>query len=231
MNYIQKLNFDFIEFLGFLERPFRAKFIPSKVWDDLDRYKNDATGLRNYFKKWRFRIQFHKEKKPCKRISIGGGYYTEMEYCELDIWTSPDTTYEKFKFTDTTWNRFKFRVIQVMMHEFVHFRQYYGKPDTYCATSAYYKRSGKKKLDENRKYHAGKDEIEAHAHCTYLDFKMRRPTIPVSTLIRYAKTYKVSGTLSGIQRTFKTDKHNEVVPLLLRKILVWERKYNKLNIV
>ena len=123
MNYIQKLNFDFIEFLGFLERPFRAKFIPSKVWDDLDQYKNDATGLRNYFKKWRFRIEFHKEKKPCKRISIGGGYYTEMEYCELDIWTSPDTTYDKFKFTDTTWNRFKYRVIQVMMHEFVHFRQ------------------------------------------------------------------------------------------------------------
>ena len=79
MNYIQKLDFDFIEFLGFLERPFRAKFIPAKVWDDLDRYKNDATGLKNYFKKWRFRIAFHKEKKPTKRISIGGGYYTEEE--------------------------------------------------------------------------------------------------------------------------------------------------------
>ena len=230
MKYLQSLDFDFMKMLDFEELPFRAKFIPAKIWGDLDRYKNDATGLKNYFKKWRFRIAFHKEKKPTKRISIGGGYYTEEEYCELDIYTSPDTTYNKYKFTDSLWNRFKFRVIQVMMHEFIHFRQYYGKPDTYNASSVYYKQSGKKKLDENRKYHSGRDEIEAHAHCTYLDFRMRRPTIPVATLIRYAKTYKVSGTLSGIQKTFRTDRHNEVVPLLLRKILVWERKYNKLNI-
>lgn len=225
MKYLQSLDFDFIEMLNFEVRPFRAKFIPSKVWDDLDRYKNDATGLRNYFKKWRFRITFHYESKPTKHILVGGGYYTDDEYHELDIWTSPETDYDNYKFTTTSWNRFKFRVIQVCMHEFIHCKQYYGKSEEYCATKVYYKKTGIEKIDNNRDYHAGRDEIEAYAHCVYLDFKTKRPTIDIATLIRNAKTYKVSKNLSAIQKVFKTDNHNEVVPLLLRKILVWERKY------
>ena len=229
MKYIQSLDFDFIEFLNFDEKPFRAKFNPSKVWNDLDRYKNDATGLKNYFKKWRFSIIFHKEKKPTKRISVGGGYYTEEERSELDIYTSPDTSFDKFKFTQSGWDRFKFRVIQVTMHELIHCRQYYGKHEDYTKGRVNYKETGIKRIDDNREYHAGKDEIEAYAHCVYLDFKTKRPTIPIATLIRYAKTYKVSKNLSGIQKVFQTDKHNEVIPLLLRKILTWERKYAKLN--
>jgi hypothetical protein len=225
MKYVQSLDFDFIEFLNFEERPFRAKFNPSKVWDDLDKYKNDATGLRNYFKKWRFRITWHTEKKPTKSIAVGGGYYTDDEFSELDIWTSPDSSYSKYVFTDTSWNRFKYRVIQVCMHEFIHCKQYYGRSDEYCASKVYYSKTGIEKVDSNRDYHAGRDEIEAYAHCVYLDFKTKRPSIPVATLIRHAKTYKVSKSLSGIQRAFRTDRNNEVIPLLLRKILVWERKY------
>lgn len=227
MKYLQSLDFDFIEMLNFEVRPFRAKFVPAKVWNDLDAYKNDATGLKNYFKKWRFRIVWHHEKKPTRYISVGGGYYTDEGYSELDIYTSPDTNYNKYKFTDAAWDRFKFRVIQVAMHEFIHCKQYYGKPEEYAATKVYYSKTGVKRIDDNRDYHAGRDEIEAYAHCVYLDFKTKRPTIPIATLIRFAKTYKVSKNLTGIQKVFKTDKHNEVIPLLLRKILVWERKYNR----
>ena len=229
MKYLQSLDFDFIEFLNFDEVPFRAKFNPSKVWTDLDRYQNDATGLKNYFKKWRFRIVFHKEKKPTTRIAVGGGYYTEEGRSELDIWHSPDTTYDKFRFTESGWNRFKFRVIQVTMHELIHCRQYYGKHEDYTKGRVNYKETGIKRIDENREYHSNKDEIEAYAHCVYLDFKTKRPSIPVAELIRYAETYKVSKNLAGIQKVFQTDKHNEVIPLLLRKILTWERKYSKLN--
>ena len=224
MKFVQNIDFDFIEFLSFNERPFRAKFIPAKVWEDLDKYRNDATGLRNYFKKWRFRIVWHKETKPTKHIAIGGGYYTDEGRSELDIWTSPDTPYNKHDFSDDAWDRFKFRVIQVTMHELIHCKQYYGKHEDYCASKVYYSRTGIKRIDDNRDYHAGRDEIEAYAHCVFLDFKMKRPTIPVADLIRYAKTYKVSKNLTGIQKVFRTDRHNEVIPLLLRKILVRERK-------
>lgn len=229
MNYLKSLDFDFMQMLNFEELPFRAKFIPSKVWEDLDKYENDATGLRNYFKKWRFSIVWHHEKKYTKRISVGGGYYTDEGRSELDIYTSPDTDFNRYKFTQATWNRFKFRVIQVAMHELIHCKQYYGKPDEYCATKVYYARTGIKRIDENRDYHAGRDEIDAYAHCVYLDFKMKKPTIPVADLIRYAGTYKVSKNLSGIQKLFQTDKYNEVVPLLLRKILKWERKYARFS--
>jgi hypothetical protein len=226
MKYIQSLDLDFIELLNFEDRPFRAKFNPAKIWEDLDKYKNDATGLRNYFKKWRFRITWHTEKKPTKSMAVGGGYYPDLEFSELDIWQSPDTPYNKYQFTEATWARFKYRVIQVAMHELIHCKQYYGKPEEYCATKVHYAKTGIQRIDSNRDYHAGRDEIEAYAHCVYLDFKTKRPTIDIATLIRYAKTYKVSKNLSGIQRLFRTDRHNEVVPLLLRKILVWERKYN-----
>ena len=226
MRYIQSLEFDFVDMLNFDDRPFRAKFVPAKIWNDLDKYVNDATGLINYFKKWRFSIVWHYETKPTKHIAVGGGYYPDTGRSELDLWTSPDTDFNKYKFTETTWARFKYRVIQVAMHELIHCKQYYGKDEEYCASKVYYSRTGIEKIDSNRDYHAGRDEIEAYAHCVYLDFKTKRPTVPIATLIRHAKTYKVSKNLSGIQRIFRTDKHNEVVPLLLRKILVWERKYN-----
>lgn len=229
MKYLQSLDFDFIEFLNFEEKPFRAKFNPSKVWDDLDRYKNDATGLKNYFKKWRFRIVFQKEKRLTSKISVGGGYYTDEERLELDIWTSPDTDYKKYKFSNATWNRFKFRLIQVAMHEIIHCRQYYGKHEDYTKGKVYYKKTGIAKIDDNRDYHAGLDEIEAYAHCVFLDFKMRKPNIPVVELIRHAGKHSVSKNLAGIQKVFRTDKYNAVVPLLLRKILTWDRKYSKLN--
>jgi hypothetical protein len=230
MKFVQNINFDFIEFLSFKERPFRAHFIPAKIWNDLDNYKNDATGLRNYFKKWRFRINWHTETKPTKSIAVGGGYWTDKQYSELDIWTSPDTDFNHYKFTEASWNRFKYRVIQVAMHELIHCKQYYGKDEDYCASKVYYARTGIKRIDDTREYHAGRDEIEAYAHCVFLDFKTKRPSIPVATLIRHAKTYKVSKNLSGIQRVFRTDRHNEVIPLLLRKILVWERKYNRAKV-
>ena len=227
MKYLQSLDFDFIEMLDFEQRPFRAKFIPSKIWTDLDKYKNDATGLRNYFKKWRFRINWHYESKPTKHVAVGGGYWPDKEYSELDIWMSPETDFDHYEFTEASWKRFKYRTIQVAMHELIHCKQYYGKDEDYCASKVYYARTGIKRIDDTRDYHAGRDEIEAYAHCVYLDFKTKRPSIPVGDLIRYAKTYKVSKNLSGIQRIFRTDRHNEVVPLLLRKILVWERKYNR----
>ena len=227
MKYLQSLDFDFVDLLDFDDRPFRAKFIPAKIWNDLDKYRNDATGLRNYFKKWRFRITWHYESKLTKHVAVGGGYYTDDEYSELDIWCSPDTDFNHFVFSDRKWDRFKYRVIQVAMHELIHCKQYYGKSEEYCASKVYYKKSGNKKIDDTRDYHAGRDEIEAHAHCVYLDFKTKRPTISVAELIRNAKTYKVSTNLSGIQKTFRTDTQNEVIPLLLRKILVWERRYNR----
>ena len=50
MKFLENANYDWMELLNFYERPFRAKLTPAKVWNDLDRYKNDPIGLTNYAK-------------------------------------------------------------------------------------------------------------------------------------------------------------------------------------
>jgi hypothetical protein len=52
MTYLENADYDWMELLNFHERPFRAKLIPSKVWVDLDTYRNDQVGLGNYVKKY-----------------------------------------------------------------------------------------------------------------------------------------------------------------------------------
>jgi hypothetical protein len=228
MKYIQSLRFDFIEMLNFAERPFRATFIPGKIWDDLDAYKNDSIGLRNYFRKWKCKVTFkqpNKQNRDGRYIPVGGFYLPDQNSVELDIYT---TNYDKFEFTNLSWNRLKFKMIQVMMHELIHCRQYMGKHEDFAASVVKFHKTGVSKIDENRHYHSGRDEIEAYAHCIYLDFKMYKPTISVIDLIRRSRHKRDSVTFAGIIKLFgRDDRNNHALPLLIRKILTWERKYKR----
>lgn len=56
MKFLESAEFNWMELLNFYEPPFRAKLIPSKVWKDLDLYRNDAKDLSNYCKKWRTKV-------------------------------------------------------------------------------------------------------------------------------------------------------------------------------
>lgn len=224
MKYLQTLDFDFIEVAGFKERPFRAKFIPAKVWDDLDTYKNDPTGLKNYFKKWKMKVEFKPHKRPSPRASIGGWYLPDSNSSIIDIWCDD---FKRQEFSERSWNRFKYKIIQVAMHELIHSKQYMGKHEDYAASTVKYRRTGNKKIDDNRQYYSGRDEIEAYAHCIYLDFRMRRPNANLIQLLRESKSKPTSSTLSGIMKVFKKDTTNQALPLLARKILTWERKYKQ----
>lgn len=225
MHYFKRLSFDFIDMLNFEERPFRAKFIPAKIWDELDAYKNDSVGLRNYFRKWRTRIEFKKPKKETTYIAVGGWYLVDKGSSVVELWTE---NYDKRKFTNGTWNRLKFKMIQVLMHELIHCRQYLGKHEDYVASTVKYYRTGNKRLDDNRHYHSGRDEIEAYAHCIYTEYAANRPKIPIPTLIRRSRTTNDSNTFKGIVKVFGNDpRNNHALVLLARKILTWERKYKQ----
>lgn len=225
MKYLQGLDFDFIEMLNFAERPFKAKFIPSKVWNDLDEYKNDSVGLRNYFKKWKFKVQYKHDEKVKKYLPVGGWHEPSTGTSQVDIYTK---NFNKFNFDDKSWVRFKFKLIQVAMHELIHCKQYMGKHEDYSASKVKFHKTGKSKIDENRHYHSGRDEIEAYAHCIYLDYKMYKPTMEITTLIRRCKTVSDSSTMYGILKVFGKDhRNNHALPLLMRKILTWERKYKQ----
>lgn len=224
MKYLQSLDLDFIDLLNFEERPFRAKFNPSKVWNDLDSYKNDSIGLKNYFKKWRFSVKYKKDKKVHRFLPVGGWHEPSSFKSQIDIYTE---NFDKFQFTDKTWERFKFKLMQVAMHELIHCKQYMGKHEEYESSTVKFHKTGKTKIDENRHYHSGRDEIEAYAHCIYLDYKMYKPTMDIPTLLRRCKTTSDSSTMYGIVKIFGKDhRNNHALPLLMRKILTWERKYN-----
>lgn len=229
MPFLENANYDWMEMLNFCERPFRASFVPAKVWDDLDNYVNDEVGLANYFKKWRTKIIWRREPSKAKKydryIAVGGEYDPETRQCILIIYTDKFRTY---KFDQENWDRFKFKLIQVEMHELIHFMQYDRRGDEWSNYVLPYKKVKHAKKDAERRYLSEFDEIQAYAHCVLLDFKDKRPTIPTETLISRAKTYRDSRTLNYILRTFNYDyRNNPAIPKLMQQIIKWDRKYQR----
>ena len=228
MNFLEKANFDWMEMLNFYERPFRAKLNPSKIWRDLDEYENDSVGLSNYFKKWRTKIEWKvPPNKPLwhKYVAVGGEYAPEERQCCIQIYT---TNFDNHKFDTVTWNKFKYRVIQTLMHEMIHFMQYDRRYDESSNYVVPYKRIGHSKKDAERRYLSEFDEIQAYAHCVYLDFKMKRPKVPLNLLLNRCKKKRDSSTLHYFLKTFDYDFRNNISPQkIIQQISKWDRKYSK----
>lgn len=229
MKFLESANFDWMEMLNFYEPPFRAKFIPAKVWKDLDRYENDSVGLSHYLRKWRTRIEWHKEKSKAKYyesyIAIGGEYAFDERQVVLIIMTD---NFDKFNFTVKSWDRFKYKVIQVMMHELIHFMQYDRRDDQCSNYVMHYKKVGHSRKDAERAYLSEFDEIQAYAHCIWLDFKVDKPKVPLEKLLSRAHHKSDSKTLSYFLRTFDYDyKNNHAIPKIMKQIIKWDRKYDK----
>ena len=217
-----------MEMLNFYERPFRAKLNPSKIWRDLDEYENDSVGLSNYFKKWRTKIEWKvPPNKPLwhKYVAVGGEYAPEERQCCIQIYT---TNFDNHKFDTVTWNKFKYRVIQTLMHEMIHFMQYDRRYDESSNYVVPYKRIGHSKKDAERRYLSEFDEIQAYAHCVYLDFKMKRPKVPLNLLLNRCKKKRDSSTLHYFLKTFDYDFRNNISPQkIIQQISKWDRKYSK----
>jgi hypothetical protein len=227
MVFLEKLNFDWMELLNFYERPFRAKLIPSKIWRDLDEYENDSVGLSNYFKKWRTKVEFRQplRKTMSKYVCVGGEYAPDERQCCIQIYSKD---FDKHQFTVKTWDKFKYRVIQTLMHEMIHFMQYDRRYDESSNYVLPHKKVGHSLKDAERKYLSEFDEIQAYAHCVYLDIKTNHPTRELSTLLdmKTLKNRCPSTTLKYILKTFNYDfRNNHAIPKLFQHVLKWDRKY------
>jgi len=220
-----------MDLLNFYERPFRAKLIPAKVWVDLDSYKHDSIGLVNYARKWRTKIEWRNEKSKAKwainYVAIGGEYSPDDRQITLQIYTKK---FNNFPFTDKSWSSFKMRFIQTLMHEIIHFMQYDRRGDEWSNYVVPYKKVGIAKKDEQRAYLSEFDEIQAYAHCVYLDFKMRRPNVDIDTLLNRYKTKRDSSTLHYFLKTFDYDLRNNIATRkIIDQIGKWDRKYNRMT--
>ena len=231
MYYLETANYDWMELLNFYSIPFRAKFIPSKIWNDLDKYRNDSVGLGNYVKKWRTKIEWRKEPSKSKRfkrgVSIAGEYDIEKRQSCIIIYTDYFNT---FPFTENSWNNFKFRFITCLQHEIIHYMQYDRRDDQWSHYVVPHKKSPNKRKNNERLYLSEFDEIQAYAHCILMDFKNRRPNMDVETLLNRCKTHRDSRTLHYFLSTFDYDfKNNAAIQKLMQQIVKWERKYNRMT--
>lgn len=229
MKFLQSTDIDFIEILPFCERPFRAKFIPSKIWNDLDNYRNDPVGLANYFKKWRTKIEWLQEPSKAQVykefVGIGGEYEPDRRQSTLKIYTQK---FESHKFTTRSWNKFKYRLMQTEMHELIHFMQYDRRGDEWSNYVVPYKKVGKSKIDKERRYLSEFDEIQAYAHCVYLDLKTRRPNMDLHYLLNHCKKRRDSNTLHYFLKTFNYDFTNNVATKkIIAQIGKWDSKYSR----
>lgn len=231
MRFLEKSDFNWMELLNFYEPPFRAKLNPSKVWRDLDEYVNDSTGLSNYFKKWKTRLEFREPTKKAwtKYVYVGGEYSPEDRQCTIQIYTKDFDTHP---FTDKVWAKFKYRLIQTLMHELIHFMQYDRRFDEYSNYILPHKKVGHSLKDAERKYLSEFDEIQAYAHCVYMDIKTNHPNTDITKFFSISRLKErcPSTTLKYILKTFNYDcRNNHAIPKLFQQILKWDRKYNKLN--
>ena len=230
MKFLETIDYDWIEMLNFCERPFRAKFIPSKIWIDLDKYRNDSQGLINYYKKWRTKIEFRREPSKAKcyetYVAIGGEYDPETRQCGIHIYTDH---FNRFSFTDITWEKFKYRIIQIHMHELIHFMQFDRRGDEWSGYILPFKKVRQRKKNEERKYLSEFDEIQAYAHCVFLDYRNNKPNIPTEVLIsRSHKSKADSKNMNYVLRTFKYDyRNNDAIPKIMQQIMKWDRKYQR----
>lgn len=232
MRFLENLDLNWMELLNFYEPPFRAKLNPAKIWRDLDEYENDSVGLSNYFKKWRTKIEFREPLKKSwalsKYVSVGGEYAPDERQCCIQIYTYD---FNKHEFTVKSWDKFKYRVIQTLMHEMIHFMQYDRRYDESSNYVLPHKKVGHSLKDAERAYLSEFDEIQAYAHCVYLDIKTNHPNREVSSFLNMPRLKErcPSTTLKYILKTFNYDcRNNYAIHKLFKQVLKWDRKY-KLN--
>lgn len=219
--HIKNLNVDFIDLLNFNERPCRAKFVPAKVWYDLDQYRHSGLSLRNYFKKWKTRVAFRPSTKAHGFALVGGEYDYDDDYIELHVYTI--TPFSEHVFTDVSWDRFKYKVIQTMMHEFIHFMQFTNRDDPYRNYTVSWRRSGKQKVDLDRGYYSSIDEIQAYAHCVLLDYYVYAGKMSLPDFLNQSKR-NPSPTFRDIMNVFKGS-DTMTVRKVREHILRWDKKY------
>lgn len=198
---------DFIDLLKFEKRPFRSKFIPSKIYGQLDKYRNDAVGLSKYLSKFKISVN---QKHLCDAVAIAG------EFCEDEgILLHVCGDFKHYQFDNDEWDMFKFRLLQCVMHELIHWSQYAShEPNkTYKYTSNH----------PAAEYYSSSDEIEAFAHCIYLEIKRDFPNYKVAKVM---KAFQSETHHTIFTETFDNDVSNLALRRYKKMILNWEKIYS-----
>ena len=220
--HIQSLNKDFAEICGFKTREIKRKIIISKIWNDLDKFKNDIGGLTKYFKRYRTDVYATVSLCPYENIPVSGFYCPESNRIELIVGSF---AYDIWDFTDEKWSEFKFIVIQTFCHELIHMMQFANRDFNWSERKCKYRKIKSKAINEDREYHASLDEIQAYAHCIYLEMMEFGMGIPDEK--SKSHFYNCSVTFQAILKVFGRRMDEPVIQKTIYHINRWHKRYSK----
>lgn len=219
-DFVSSCDKDFVKVCGFKRKPFKSKFVLSQVWKDLDQFRGDIGALTKYFKQYKTDVIIGIPEIEFEKIPIGGYYTPDLNRIEL-ILTVKD--FDNHQFTDRSWWEFKFLIIQVMCHEIVHMMQFVNRDFFWSYRNCKFRKVRSEAKNENRKYHASLDEIQAYAHCIYLELKQFGFDIPKTKKDHH--NFKLSITFNMILNVFGKKMNEPVITKTMFHVKQWKKKY------
>lgn len=224
-DFLTLLNLDYVEFLNFEERPFKAKLNPAKLWVKLDECRYDKRKLVNLLKPYKTRVATTQKNTFGHAVAVGGYFYYDPNFIEVILVESGGAVFGKTKFKDKRWEGIKFRIIQTLVHELIHFRQHMHRDKDKDTKHHKFPEHHSNTVNELREYYSSYDEIQTQAHDILWEMFSLNITDVSGTLARLrAKRPK---PLKNIEKAFDYNYDAPQMRHLVREILRWERKYGE----
>jgi hypothetical protein len=207
--FLSNYNDNFVDLLN-VDLP---KFVPSVLWDKLDKYRWDIPGMKRFLaRNYRAKLQH----TTCLIWFTVSGEFDHLENrISLFVESAPELT-------DRQWRAFKFELIITLMHEYVHYMQWSFHQDEF-EKILLHKESTNEDVQEQRDYYAAWDEIQAYAHCIYMEMKDRNSHKPVAEMLQHPTCY-YSPTLRHIKSLYEG--FDQPIKYLYREVLKWEKRYD-----
>lgn len=213
----QTLNLDFPRFIGLERRTYRHEFNPCVVYRELDQFKNDLASLQLFLKK-KYKVDFgFNRDKSCTSFIISGMY--DYDTNRVEVYANCKVKFDTYRFSKKTWHLFKSDVIQTVMHELIHMRQYKSREHD-CSVVYDYKKTQNQQKNEDLEYYNTIDEIVAHAHCIFFEMADRGVK-----QIQSSEDFNVSLTFQNISEVFDNDFTQPALQRLVHTIHRWFTKY------
>lgn len=227
MSLLSNFDRDFIDVVGFKERPFSQKFVLSKMWRSLDKV-NDFEGLRNKLKRYRVKTILSPYINGETAVAISGFYCPDDN--KVEVYLHMDDL-KREEFTKDSWDRFKFLLLQVLCHEFIHMMQFSNRDFNWSERKVKFKKTPYSIVNEDRLYHSNLDEVQAYAHCIFLDIsesfcgdiKVIKDSLKNSNC-NYI--YQSSSTFNMIFELFDKDFAEPVIQKTIYHIRRWANRYS-----
>lgn len=218
-SFVKGIDRDFVQVCGFKSKPFRKKVIISEIWNDLDNLKSDFSALKKYLKKFKVDLTQERCDFGIDQIPISGYYCPDTNRMEMIFGTE---NYDNFRFTTDKWNQFKFSLIQVLCHEIVHMMQFSNRDYNWSYRRCKYRKVKNQEVNQDRGYHSSLDEIQAYAHCVFLELLLFN--VEVSKHMD-RRAFKHSSTYNMILSVFGNRSNEPTIEKLMYHVVRWNRLY------